>query len=134
MISCINTDVYRVTGSVISYISELNNERTQLTLIVYFGVDLENELLTRINKSAHIFNKYYALLLGRYFTLNSKRVQLELIMLMSSQVPVVPLMKDNSILYIKAQTFLCISSISQVDVWILTTKIWSINAQGKLVD
>ena len=43
----INTDVYRV--SVLSYISELNNGRTRLTLIVYFGVDLENELQTRIN-------------------------------------------------------------------------------------
>jgi len=32
------------------YVSELNNERTRLTLIVYFGVDLENELHKRINK------------------------------------------------------------------------------------
>ena len=45
----INTpDVYRV--SVISYISEVNNERTRLTLIVCFGVNLENKLHTRINK------------------------------------------------------------------------------------
>ena len=47
----INTDVYRV--SVISYLSELNNvnnERTRLTLIIYFGVNLEIELHTRINK------------------------------------------------------------------------------------
>ena len=59
MILHINTDVYRV--SVILYISELNNERNRLpvTLIVYFGVDLENELHIRINKYDHIFNKYY---------------------------------------------------------------------------
>ena len=44
----VNTDIYRV--SVISYISEHNNERTRLTFIVYFGVDLKKELHTRINK------------------------------------------------------------------------------------
>jgi len=51
---------------------------------------------------------------------------------MSSQVPVVPLMKDNNILNIKIQTSLCILT-SQVDISSLTAKIWSIDAQGKLV-
>ena len=49
-------------------------------------------------------------------------VQLELLMLMSSQVPVVPLMKDNNILNIKIQTSLCVHT-SQVDIWSLTAKI-----------
>jgi hypothetical protein len=55
-------------------------------------------------------------------TLNSKRDQLELLMLMSSQVTVVPLMKDNNILNIKIQTSLCIHT-SQVNIWSLTAKI-----------
>ena len=49
--------------------------------------------------------------------MNSKWVKLELIMLIYSQVPVVPLMKDNNILNIKTQTSLCIPIRSMVGVF-----------------